>query len=327
MREGPNATLLVSDFTLVPNVWTKLVDDNVNRTHLTILNNTSTDNVEIGMGNNTTPPTTFFKVTGAATGTVVGDKHIYKFGFNQNVGDVEETVWESSTLYTYPTSAVAMTVTSAAGATDNGVQVVVQGLDANYDEQSETVTLAGAGTVVTTSTFLRVYRAFIEGSQAPTGSITISNSGTTYAYINGDNQTLMAVWTVPAGYTAFLKQSDITVHTEQISKFGTVRIVARPFGGVFRTQDAFTAANDYISRTYSTPVTFTEKTDIEVRATASGSQASLSVSAILEIEYATGGTVGIDNRNGYTFPVAPINAVWARTKKDVAHKLQILHDD
>jgi len=327
MREGANATLLVSDFNLVPNTWTKLVNDNVNRTHFTVLNNTSTDNIEIGMGTNTTPPTTFFKVTGAATGTVVGDKHIYKFGFNQNINNNEETVWEQGGLYVYPTSAITMTATSASGATDNGVQIVIQGLDANYNEQSETVTLAGAGTATTSATFIRVYRAFIEGSQAPTGNITISNGGTTYAFINGDFQTLMAVWTVPAGYTAYLKQSDITVHTEQNSKFGTVRIVVRPFGGVFKTQDAFTAANDYISRRYSTPVTFEEKTDIEVRAIASGSNASLSVSAILEIEYADAGTVGIDNSNGYTFPVAPINAVWARTKKDVAHKIQILHDD
>ena len=327
MREGANATLLVSDFNLVPNTWTKLVNDNVNRTHFTVLNNTSTDNIEIGLGTNTTPPTTFFKVTGAATGTVVGDKHIYKFGFNQDINNIEETVWEQGGLYVYPTSAITMTATSASGATDNGVQLVIQGLDANYNEQSETVTLAGAGTATTSATFIRVYRAFIEGSQAPAGTITIANGGVTYALVNGDYQTLMAVWTVPAGYTAYLKQSDITVHTEQSNKFGTVRVVSRPFGGVFRTQDAFTAANDYISRRYSTPVTFSEKTDIEVRAIASASNASLQVSAILEIEYADGGTVGIDNSNGYTFPVAPINAVWARTKKDVAHKIQILHDD
>jgi len=327
MREGPNATLLVSDFTLTPNTWTKLLDDNVDRTHLTVLNNTSTDNIEIGMGTNTTPPTTFFKVTGAATGTVVGDKHIYKFGFNQDINNIEETVWEQGGLYIYPTTAVAMTVTSLSGATDNGVQVVVEGLDANYDELSETVTLAGAGTAVTTGTFIRVNRGYIHGSQAPAGNITISNGGTNYAYVNGDYQTLMALWTVPAGYTAYLKQTDITVHTEQNNKFGTIRIVSRSFGGVFRTQDAFTAADGYVSRTYSTPVTFEEKTDIEVRAIASSSQASLQVSAILEIDYATGGTVGINNKNGFTFPVAPINAVWARTKKAVGHKLQILHDD
>ena len=103
-----------------------------------------------------------------------------------------------------------MTVTSASGGTDNGVKITVQGLDANYNEQSVEVTLAGAGTATTTETFIRVFRAFVSGSTAPAGTISITNGGTTYAYINGDNQTLMALWTVPAGYTGYITQQIVT---------------------------------------------------------------------------------------------------------------------
>ncbi len=323
---GNSATLKVDDYILTANTWTKILDDNVQRTQLTVFNNTSTDNVDIGLGNNTTPPTTFFKITGAATGTVVGDSHIYKFGINEDVNETLETVWEGGGLYSYPSSAVAMTLTSAGGATDNGVQVVVQGLDANYDEQSETVTLAGAGTATTIATFLRVFRAYISNDQVPTGAITIANGGTTYAYINGAHQTLMTVWTVPRGYTAYLKQTDITVHTEQNNKYGTVSIVAKEPNGVFRTQDSFSAARETVTRIYSTPVTFPEKTDIEVRGIASSSNADLHISAILEITYATDATVGINNTDGFTFPVAPINAVWVRSQK-TDHKIQVLYDD
>ena len=323
---GNSATLKVDDYILTANTWTKILDDNVQRTQLTVFNNTNTDNVEIGLGNNTTPPTTFFKITGAATGTVVGDKHIYKFGINEDVNETLETVWEGGGLYSYPSSAVSMTVTSAGGATDNGVKVLVQGLDANYDEQTEEVTLAGAGTATTIATFLRVFRAYISNDQVPTGAITIANGGTTYAYINGDHQTLMALWTVPRGYTAYLKQTDITVHTEQNNKYGTVSIVAKEPNGVFRTQDSFTAASETVTRTYSTPVTFPEKTDIEVRGIASSSNAALHISAILEITYATDATVGINNTDGFTFPVAPINAVWVRSQKS-NHKIQVLYDD
>jgi hypothetical protein len=323
---GNSATLKVDDYILTANTWTKILDDNVQRTQLTVFNNTSTDNVDIGLGNNTTPPTTFFKITGAATGTVVGDSHIYKFGINEDVNETLETVWEGGGLYSYPSSAVAMTVTSAGGATDNGVKVLVQGLDANYDEQTEEVTLAGAGTATTIATFLRVFRAYISNDQVPTGSITIANGGTTYAYINGDHQTLMAVWTVPRGYTAYLKQTDITVHTEQNNKYGTVSIVAKEPNGVFRTQDSFTAESETVTRTYSTPVTFPEKTDIEVRGIASSSNAALHISAILEITYASDATVGINNTDGFTFPVAPINAVWVRSQKP-DHKIQVLYDD
>jgi hypothetical protein len=326
MREGFNATLKIIDVTLPANTWVKLVDDNVNRTQLSVINSANRNSIDIGLGSNTTAPTSSFKIVGAAAGSVVGDASIYKFGFNQEVQDSEETVWEVGGLYTYPTSAIPMTVTSSAAATDNGVQITVQGLDANYDEQSVTVTLAGAGTFTTTETFLRVFRAFVSGSQEPTGSITISNGGTTYAYVNSDNQTLMCLWTVPAGHTAYLKQTDVTVHTEQNNKFGTVRLVSREPNGVFRTQDAFTVANDFIARTYSTVLTFPEKTDLEFRAIASSANANLQVSAIMELTYAEDGTVGIDNTGGYAFPVAPINAVWAKSKTD-GHTIQVLYDD
>jgi hypothetical protein len=95
---------------------------------------------------------------------------------------------------------------------------------------------------------------------------------------------------------------------------------------VFRTQDSFSAASETVTRSYSTPVTFPEKTDIEVRAIASSSNAALHISAILEIEYADVGTVGVDNTGGFTFPVAPINAVWARSRLS-SHKMQIIYDD
>ena len=54
---------------------------------------------------------------------------LFKFGFNSVVSNTEETIWDAGGIYTYPSSALAMTVTSAGGATDSGITVVVQGLD------------------------------------------------------------------------------------------------------------------------------------------------------------------------------------------------------
>ena len=68
-----------------------------------------------------------------------------------------------------------MTATSASGATDSGVTGIIFGLDADYNEVSETFTLDGSGTYTTTQTFLRVFRAYITGSSAPAGNITIAN--------------------------------------------------------------------------------------------------------------------------------------------------------
>ena len=211
---------------------------------------------------------------------------VHKFGFNPLVQDAEETIWDVGGIYAYPSSAVKMTATSTDGANDEDLQVTIQGLDADYNELSETVTLDGSGTAETNSFFLRVNRAFIAGSQEPSGTINITNSSTTYARISlGENQTLMAMWTVPAGYTAYMLQNNTTCYTEQNNKFGVTKLVTRELGGVFRTQDKHTVVLSQNVVDYSIPKSFPEKTDIEMRATASSSNANLQVSASFDIVY------------------------------------------
>ena len=206
---------------------------------------------------------------------VLDHKTIFKFGFNPDVNGTEETSRDVGGLYAYPGSAVAMTVTTDAGtpATDNGVKVVVQGLDGDYNEVSQEVTLAGSGTATTTQTFIRVNRAYVSGSQEPTGNLSITNGGTTYARITlGENQTLMALWTVPAGYTGFLDHVNIATGTTNANQYVTAQIVQRTQGGVFRVMMKQTLGSgggaDFILRY---PIEVSEKTDLEVRAISSGS--------------------------------------------------------
>jgi len=219
-------------------------------------------------------------------GLVDGHKRIFKFGHNPEIQNVEETIWDGGGIYTHPSSAVAMTVTSGAGATDNGVQVNVAGLDGDYNEVNETVTLAGSGTATTTQTFLRVNRCFVAGSTAPTDDVTVANGGTTYAQItNGENQTLMTVWTVPAGYTAYLLALDATAFTEQNNKVATLRYLTRELNGVFRVKNKFDLFQAAFHQNYITPEPIAEKTDIEFRAVATSSNADLRVAASMDILY------------------------------------------
>jgi hypothetical protein len=74
-------------------------------------------------------------------GLVAGHKRVFKFGYNGDIDDSEETIWDVGGLYAYPASAVTMTATSSSGATDEDVEVTIQGVDASYNELSETVTL------------------------------------------------------------------------------------------------------------------------------------------------------------------------------------------
>jgi len=219
-------------------------------------------------------------------GLINGHKRVFKFGYNGEIQNVEETIWDVGGLYTYPSSAVTMTATSSSGATDEDVEVTIQGVDTNYAELSETVTLNASGTATTTGSFLRVYRAFVSGSTASAGNITIANGGTTYAYVSAsDQQTLMALWTVPAGYTAYLFQLDTTAFTVQNNKVATIRMLTRELNGVFRTQNKFDLFEGSYHQDITCPKPIPEKTDIEFRAIADSSNADLRVAATFDIIY------------------------------------------
>ena len=208
---------------------------------------------------------------------------LFKYGYNPLIINVNETIWDGGGIYSYPASALAMTVTSAGGATDEDVKVTVIGLDTDWKEVQQEVTLDGSGVATTTQTFRRVFRAYVSGSQAPTGNITIANGGTTYAQItNGENQTLMAVYTVPAGKTFYLTNGTATHGTGTSGGvYMTVRFMTREFGGVFRTATKIDIVESEVLFPFTFPLRIPEKSDIEVRAICNKNQNN-AVSATFE---------------------------------------------
>ena len=76
-----------------------------------------------------------------ARGQVGWHKTLFKYGYNPLIINVNETIWDGGGIYSYPASALAMTVTSAGGATDSGVKVMVVGLDGDWNEAQQEVTL------------------------------------------------------------------------------------------------------------------------------------------------------------------------------------------
>ena len=234
-------------------------------------------------------------------GQISGHYRLHKFGFNPLIQDAEETIWSEGGVYYHPYSASQMKVISTsdddtANEGDGARTIEVFGLDSDYNQISEEVVLDGTSAVTTSKSFLRVNRAFVKTAgdnevasgiiRIGTGIITNNAPGSVYARIDPeDGQTLMCVWTVPAGYTAYLLQKDVACLTEANNKFGTIRLVSRQSGGVFRTHDKFALQNDHTEITYSLPIPFSEKTDIEVRAVGSSSNSALHVSATLDIIY------------------------------------------
>jgi len=219
-----------------------------------------------------------------SAGRAINHFYEHKFGFNPEINDVEETIWQQGGIYVYPTSPVVMTVTSASGATDSGVQIRVEGLDQNWDRASETVTLNASGTATTTTTFIRINKTFTVGATAAAGQVTVSNNSVNYALQTAlDQQTLQCVFSIPRGFACFLLQNDISVHTENTNKYGETRLMAREFGSVFRTQDKHTVGNHMGPIEYPIPKRYPPKTDIEVRAIASSANADLTCTASLDM--------------------------------------------
>ena len=226
----------------------------------------------------------------------------FKFGFNPDVDNALETVWAEGGLYGYLSAASVLKVSSSStddAAAGTGARTVqLYGLDADYNEINEIVTLNGQTSVNSVNSFLRINRMVIRSAgsgeinagvvYAGTGAVTSGVPDNKYATISvGDGQTLMALWTVPAGYTAYLFQTHVTAACTTSNKLLTATIVARPFGEVFQVNDKFGIQIDGgdINQIYHFPIKFDEKTDIEVRAISDAGSANAEVSAGLDIIY------------------------------------------
>lgn len=235
-------------------------------------------------------------------GQVTGHKTNFKFGFNPDIDNALETVWAEGGLYSYLSSASVLTVSSSStddtSAGTGARTVQLYGLDADYNEINEIVTLNGQTAVNTTNSFLRINRMIIRSAgsggenagvvYAGTGTVTAGVPANKYATIAiGDNQTLMALWTVPAGHTAYLYSTHVTAACTTSNKLLTATIVARPEGEVFQVKDKFGIQIDGgdIRSVYHFPVKFDEKTDIEVRAISDAGSANAEVSAGLDFIY------------------------------------------
>ena len=207
---------------------------------------------------------------GVAKGQFDDITHIHKFGavpaMSQNqsgtIWDVNDTAYPWSAFDTAGTLSIP-----AVNASDNGKSVVLVGLDSDYLELSETVTVSSSGATTTTQSFKRIFRAYVtNGSVTNVGDIVVQKGGTTVATIKaGKAQTLMAVYTIPAGKTGYMLKG---VATCQAGADATGEMFIRYFG-----QDSFRVGHSFeVSGTggeylydFGIPIKIPEKSDIDVR--------------------------------------------------------------
>ena len=255
---------------------------NPNSTNYTHSSEPNTNSLEMAMDYNSVGQPVIRTVGGDIYNSInlpAGFGQIHKFGAVPAMSqDTNGTIWdEDDTIYPWATidangvltvSVVAPNNENNARTTHDGDSVEIQGLDSNYELQTETVIISGSS-ATTTNNFKRVFRARFEngGSFDPNSErILIQSGGTTVAKILEDSgQTLMSIYTIPAGFTGYLMRLDVTA---QGTATGSFKLFARP-GGVGSFQIKHTAEVNGVGGPYQLeypiPQSFPEKTDIDAR--------------------------------------------------------------
>jgi len=208
-----------------------------------------------------------------ARGQIAGHSTVSIFGYQPSIGTTSIAVWENASAYAFPASASTMTVASNSS-TDNGATVLVVGLDANWNQISETVTIATGGTT-TVNSYLRINNLFLatpaSGQTTNVGQITIKVSTTTYGQINvGIGKTQNSWYSVPANYEFYLDQVEINTSNSYTGSViitynvqatnnvtgVTLSVLQQPFVSIFTI-------------TRPNPFKYTQKTDLQFQLKAS----------------------------------------------------------
>lgn len=171
-------------------------------------------------------------------GNIAGHTHVNKFGHNTATVSGDD-VWGGGGVYAfYPDTAQSMDIQSTSALDDSGNvgawQVVVLGLDSNWLEITELVTLNGTTPVNLSNKFIRMYRAFVYSvgsSDTNVGTITIEIQGTSTvgAHISsGEGQTQQTIYTIPANKTGyFLGGYAVLANADKNGQDGVFQVLSR----------------------------------------------------------------------------------------------------
>jgi len=160
-------------------------------------------------------------------GDVPGHSLVHKFG----AGELDTTIHPitQGQLYQTPTAATALEIISASvndtAAGSGAQQVTLVGLDANWDEVTQTVEMNGTTAVALTTPLIRLYRWYVSrsgtyatataGSHAEVLTVRVAGAGATWDTIAklpfplGQSQ--IGVYTVPRNKKAYLLSKNIFV--------------------------------------------------------------------------------------------------------------------
>lgn len=192
------------------------------------------------------------------------DRHstIRKFGLNPDLGtvDVFEDIWDFGGIYTF--TGITPVDYYVSSSNDNDTQPVrFIGLGSDKTVQDFTMSINGqlkkkiVNPLAGNETWWRIYRVQNEGSTDIAGELYVYEDDTVTAGVpdtgskvrahidNGFNQTLMAIYTVPAGKSAYGLTCRASLADRKSARV-TVQIWVRPEGGVWQIKRVFALSAD-----------------------------------------------------------------------------------
>lgn len=227
-------------------------------------------------------------------GNVYGYSSVNKFGQAIDVDASDPTdLWDgadggltptSTKVWVPPTQArVHALVSSDAADTAAGTGarlVEVQGLDANWEFQTEEVILNGTTPVNTTNSYLRIFRMKVTsvgsgGANAGIIKATAATDATVTAAIQtGVNQTLMAIYTIPADHTGYLYSYYCSVDRSAPSNVSfDVQLLVKPDASqsdapfqVKHRNGLYINGASYVNQVFQSPLKITEMSDVKLQA-------------------------------------------------------------
>lgn len=222
-------------------------------------------------------------------GNVPGTTYVNKFGENPEITTASdpEDVWDGGGIYNWSPSAETYYISSSDATDTQDIMVFLLTEDGSGDWNEETiiVTLQGQTKVEitqTTDTPIRLYRMINRGTTDIAGIVYVYADSTVTAgvpdvattirgqIVNGNNQTLMTVYTVPSGKTGYFCQGYVAIGKGggATAKGASFSWRARLFGEVFAVKGKIECVNTgsgWWKYKYCVPESVPEKTDIIIR--------------------------------------------------------------
>lgn len=204
-----------------------------------------------------------------AKGNLPGHSVVFISGKHPSVSNTgtPTTVW-NNTANTYPWSvwdSGAASIYLSSSSTSDTQTLLLTGLDASYNLITKLVTLTGTTAVNTgVTTFLRLNSAIIVSGTPAVGTINL-HYGSAVGSVIGRilplaTTTSMAIYTVPAGFTAFSYYGDFSVNKGNQAELAIKwRFFGLPFLTVYQTE----VYEQFIISSPPIPGAIPEKTDLD----------------------------------------------------------------